>query len=174
MSSKEHARRSGPVRRPAGTREAQDDTAITRPAWNLHFALAAIVLVLLVVATYAPTFRGGLLMDDEINLASNRTLYTVGGLWHMWIDPNSVQQYYPLVHTMFWVERRLWGFEPAGYHVVNVLLHAASVVLLWPIARAPPSRRVARGGAVCRPSRGSRIGRLDHRAQKRASAWRSR
>ncbi len=40
-------------------------------------------------------------------------------------------QYYPLVHSIFWIEYHLWGLWTPGYHVVNVLLHAAAAVLLW-------------------------------------------
>ena len=93
--------------------------------------ILALALLLLVVATYAPAVSGGFLMDDDTNLVANRTLYSVRGLRDMWLDPAAVQQYYPLVHTMFWVECRLWGFDPAGYHVVNILLHAGNVLLLW-------------------------------------------
>ena len=29
------------------------------------------------------------------------------------------------------VEYQLWGFDPHGYHLVNMLLHATGVILLW-------------------------------------------
>ena len=41
------------------------------------------------------------------------------------------KHYWPMVYTSFWLEHKLWGFAPAGYHIVNVLLHLVNVLLLW-------------------------------------------
>jgi hypothetical protein len=52
-------------------------------------------------------------------------------LYHIWFDPKEMAQYYPLVHTSYWLEYRLWGLAPTGYHVTNVALHFAAALVLW-------------------------------------------
>ena len=93
--------------------------------------LASGGLVLLVVVTYLPVLDASFITDDDINVTVNPTLYSAAGLRDMWFVPTSAQQYYPVTYSTFWLERRLWGLDPRGYHVTNVLCHAASVVLLW-------------------------------------------
>ncbi|MGA9777589.1 MAG: tetratricopeptide repeat protein [Verrucomicrobiia bacterium] len=53
----------------------------------------------------------------------------------IWIEPGATQQYYPLVHSIFWVEYKLWGDRTLGYHLINILLHALSALLLWKVLR---------------------------------------
>src|SRR6202022_4781245 len=45
----------------------------------------------------------------------------------------AAQQYYPLVHSIFWIEQKLWGDSVLGYHLVNILLHALGAVVLLQI-----------------------------------------
>ena len=75
--------------------------------------------------------RDGFIWDDDAYVMHNLTLRSVRGLGMMWFYPRSLPQWYPLVHTTYWIEFQLWGLNPLGYHVVNVLLHTTSVLLFW-------------------------------------------
>ncbi len=102
--------------------------------------LAGVTLGLLPLVVYAPTLWAGFVWDDNVYVTQNATLRSLPGLFEIWFVPRSLPQYYPLVHTTFWLEYHLWGLQAAGYHVVNVVLHALSAVLLWRVLlrlRAP-------------------------------------
>jgi tetratricopeptide (TPR) repeat protein len=43
--------------------------------------------------------------------------------------------YYPFVLTTFWALHKFVGLVPFPYHLLNVLMHAASAVLLWRVLR---------------------------------------
>ena len=90
----------------------------------------AAVIVLATLAAYVPAIRGGWVWDDDIHVTRNRNLQDLAGLTRIWLTTSATPQYYPLTHTTFWIERHLYGLDPLGYHLDNVLLHAASAILL--------------------------------------------
>jgi len=93
-------------------------------------ALAALGLLALLLA-YEPALRAGFIWDDDVYVTDNANLVEPGGLRRIWLEPRTSPQYYPVVHTSFWIEQRLWGSAPFGYHLVNVLLHFAAALLVW-------------------------------------------
>lgn len=94
-------------------------------------ALAGTLLCLAPLLVYLPLASAGFIWDDDAYVTRNPNLGSLAGLVRIWLDPLATPQYYPLVHTTFWLEHRLFGLEPLGYHAVNVLLHGLSSVLLW-------------------------------------------
>lgn len=98
-------------------------------------ALGALLLVVATVIAYLPALRAGFIWDDDQYVVENPTLRTAEGLVDIWTDPAATPQYYPLVHTSFWIEHHLWGVDPVGYHLVNVLLQALGAILLWQVLR---------------------------------------
>lgn len=83
---------------------------------------------------YQPAWHGGFLWDDDGHV-TKEALRSFAGIWRIWFEPGATQQYYPFVHTAFWLQYDLWGLQTTGYHVVNILLHAGSACLLMAILR---------------------------------------
>ena len=86
------------------------------------------------VLTYLPAVRGGFLWDDDAHV-TKADLRSPHGLERIWGEVGATQQYYPLLHTAFWLEHRLWGDAVVGYHLINILLHAAAACLVVAVAR---------------------------------------
>jgi tetratricopeptide (TPR) repeat protein len=95
----------------------------------------ALGLCIICLLAYAPSIGGEFLWDDDDNVTENPNLEDVAGLVRTWTDPRANQQYYPIVHTSFWVERQLFGLWAPAYRVTNVVLHALCAWLLLGIAR---------------------------------------
>lgn len=93
-----------------------------------------LILIGIVALAYFPAWFGGMLWDDDGHLIAV-PLRTAHGLWRIWFDPGTTQQYYPVVYTAFWIQARLWGDHYVGYHLVSLTLHAASSFLLFAILR---------------------------------------
>jgi protein O-mannosyl-transferase len=96
-------------------------------------ALGALLFGLLLFA-YLPAMQGGLLWDDDAHI-TRAALQSLSGLARIWFKPGATQQYYPLLHTAFWIEHGLWGDAVVGYHLMNLLLHAGAAFLLVAILR---------------------------------------
>jgi tetratricopeptide (TPR) repeat protein len=86
------------------------------------------------LTAYWPALRGGLVWDDASHV-TKPALQSLHGLWQIWFDLAATQQYYPLLHSVFWMEHRIWGDAVLGYHLTNIILHAASACLVVLIVR---------------------------------------
>ena len=118
------------------SRQGADKIAgFLRLSWNRNWCLGLLLVAATLVA-YLPVLQGQLsLMDDDTYVTNNLLLHSLPGLWQIWFVPGATPQYYPLTFTSFWVDYHLWGLNPLGYHMVNVLLQALNAVLLWTILR---------------------------------------
>ncbi|MCH7643382.1 MAG: tetratricopeptide repeat protein [Myxococcales bacterium] len=102
---------------------------------RLKALLLAALLVGMVVAAYGPALRAGFIWDDDDYVTENPLLHTPDGFERIWLSMDAPSQYFPLVYTAFRIEYGLWGLDPFGYHLINVLFHAANALLLWLLLR---------------------------------------
>jgi tetratricopeptide (TPR) repeat protein len=99
-----------------------------RPA-GVRLALGSVSVFCATLLAYLPSIRGGMLWDDGAHVTSP-DLQSFHGLWRIWFELDATQQYYPLLHSAFWLEHRLWGDAVLGYHLTNIVLHCAAACLV--------------------------------------------
>ena len=108
----------------------------TRPHWLARDGIAVYAtLGLFAVVVFIPAFFAAFLWDDKIIVDLPEQ---VDGFADIWLNPSLIEfeaHYWPVVYTMFRVEHLLWGLDPVGYHVVNVVLHAANTMLIYALLR---------------------------------------
>lgn len=94
-----------------------------RAAWWLVGAVFVAALL-----AYWPALRGAFIWDDAGHVTRN-DLRSLAGLTRIWFELGTTQQYYPVLHSAFWLEHFLFGDSPTGYHVLNVFLHGLAACL---------------------------------------------
>jgi Flp pilus assembly protein TadD len=110
------------------------------------FCGAALVALLLYLPTLQYDFvwdDNGLIRNNPFLGRTNPTALLTKGFWH---NPevdgaeDDMVYYRPLTNLSFYVDRRVWGLRPTGYHLTNVAINAAVVflmcLLLWELFRS--------------------------------------
>lgn len=111
----------------SSTRNAAEAVPTRSPLYP-WFCLGLVLLLTFIA--YLPASRGMMLWDDNKHV-TKPALQSFGGLYRIWFDLGATQQYYPLLHSAFWLEHKLWGDSVLGYHIVNVLLHCLTATLVY-------------------------------------------
>jgi tetratricopeptide (TPR) repeat protein len=112
---------------------SSEQTAPTR-SLQAPFVSTALIVALLAIAAHARSLGCGWIWDDDSYITANPVLRSDSGYIEIFF-PGKTPQYYPLVFLGFWIEFALVGVEPFLYHLVNVLMHAGSCVLLLALLR---------------------------------------
>src|SRR6266446_1257486 len=103
-------------------------------SWSKRDWFFCLLLAVVTMLAYHPAWHGGVLWDDDAHIGGPE-LRTLDGLRRIWFVPRTTQQYYPLLHTSYWLQQKLWGDSITGYHIVSLLLHIGCVVLVLRIVR---------------------------------------
>src|SRR6266403_2750233 len=103
-------------------------------------------LIALVFLAYTRVLHAGFIWDDESHLTQNPCIIGPLGLKEIWTSTQAV--YYPLVLTTFWALHKFVGSNPLPYHILNVVMHAGSAVLLWRVLRQLDVRGAWLGAAA--------------------------
>jgi len=105
-----------------------------------------LILITVNLAVFLPSMNGDFLWDDKYFISDNPYILAphflknflitpFGGLSGM--DENSIrldrsrQFYRPLSSLSYWLDCKIWGFNPAGFHLTNILIHTMNTVILY-------------------------------------------
>jgi hypothetical protein len=102
---------------------------------KFKFITGLIAIIAATAIAYIPAMRAGYVWDDDKYVTDNPLVLEPDGLYRMWFSQDSPSQYFPMVFTSFRLEHILWGLNPLGYHITNVILHIINAVLLWLLLR---------------------------------------
>lgn len=116
-------------------RDRAGESGLPDLASSLSNRSRILLLLLATLAAYSPVYQCGFVFDDSIYLTENPEVKDPAGLLRIWTS-HSAFAYHPLTLTTFWLEYRLWGLNPFGYHIVNVILHALSAGLFFLLLRS--------------------------------------
>ena len=110
------------------------------PAFSLQLPsrrTLVVLLVLLTVLTYFNTLFYDFVWDDRWLIPSSSLIKQWSTLPTLltsdfWIVDQPTSYYRPLVSFSYLLDHQLWGLNPAGYHLTNLLLHlAVTLSLFW-------------------------------------------
>jgi len=104
------------------------------------------VLIAVNLAVFLPSMQGDFIWDDRFFVSENPNLLgphflqrfltsPFGG--YSGLDENSVQldraiQFYrPLTSLSYWIDLKIWGLNPAGFHLTNILIQILNCILLY-------------------------------------------
>ena len=100
-----------------------------RPAWRA----APLALALVTAVVFAPVLRAGFVdWDDPINFLENPYYRGLGWRQLRWmLTANVMGHWIPVTWLTLGADFAVWGMNPFGYHLTNLLLHSASAALFY-------------------------------------------
>src|SRR6266571_2787634 len=92
------------------------------------FRLLPVLIALVTFVPFLPTLDNQFVnWDDDDNLVENPQYRGLGWTHLRWMWTTShIGHYAPLTWMTFGLDYLLWGMNPVGYHLTNLLLHAAN------------------------------------------------
>ena len=123
------------------------------PRSSRWLSLASIAVALAALLAYAGTLGFDFVWDDTLLIQRSHQLHYWKDLWaaltsHFWAEIQERSHYYrPVVTASFFADLRIWGLNPLGFHLTNVLAHLATSLAVLALARRLTDSELASGAA---------------------------
>ncbi len=95
-------------------------------------ASSALVVSIVTFIVFIPALRGGFVWDDTANLLETQGFRGFSWAHLSWMFTTLKDgPYQPLTWLSYACDYRFWGLNPAGYHFVNIAIHAINASLFY-------------------------------------------
>ena len=132
---------------------AESRPAAGEPGWlfgpgSTPRARRGLLLVLVPALILAGTLRFDFVFDDNLVVLGDRLVTGQFNLREIFgsevrVEDVTLGYYRPLVTLLYRADRALWGTNPAGYHLTNLLWHLLATVLVYRVAFLTTGRLAA-------------------------------
>jgi tetratricopeptide (TPR) repeat protein len=112
----------------AATGKAKRKLNLHRQNLELYMTMAALVLI--VFAVYANSLSNDFVFDDKVVILENRLLRSLANIPHL-----LVASYRPFRDISHALDFAVWGENPFGFHLTNIIIHAANSLLVLLLVR---------------------------------------
>lgn len=102
--------------------------------WVLTPRRSALLLLLAIVAVYASGLDGPFVLDDISHIRDNPGIRRLWPVTQALNPPYRVEGLFfsrPFINLTMSVDYQVWGTNPRGYHITNLLLHLAAAWVLF-------------------------------------------
>ena len=112
----------------------QNDEDVWTLTLDIDLLWRGLLLFVATLFSHWQAIGGGFIWDDDAHV-TKEALRSLEGLWSIWFKLGATQQYYPLLHSIFWFEHAIWGDEAMYYHIANILFHTTAALILVAVLR---------------------------------------
>jgi len=111
---------------------------MTESQKSLMYRISFIAVLLL--AVYGNTLNHHFVWDDSVIIADNPMLGKLGNIPKFFLSEDRVESatgyYRPMTYVSFALDRAVWGSNPVGFNITNLLLQIAAALLFFRVAAA--------------------------------------
>lgn len=97
-------------------------------------------IVILVAAVYGTTLTHDFVWDDTYIIVNNQLLEKLGNIPRFFLTEDTIEDstgyYRPVTYISFALDRAVWGVNPAGFHLTNLVLHIVTALLFYAVTAA--------------------------------------
>ncbi|MBT0653835.1 tetratricopeptide repeat protein [Geomobilimonas luticola] len=95
-------------------------------------------IIILLAVVYGTTLTHDFVWDDTYIIVNNPLLEKLGNIPAFFLSEDTIEEsstgyYRPVTYISFALDRAVWGVNPAGFHLTNLVLHIVAVLLFYAV-----------------------------------------